>query len=126
MGPGARAVLSVVMPPATAAVQPTTRQRGPGGAPVGNSSGTRLSKRTNAGTKAQVPNQATKSDAAGASARPNAMCQKTPFDRTARVHMSAPTATIHPMGLRGRLAATTAPTTAKVENTIAVSTAYGT
>ena len=59
----------------TAAVQPTTRQRGAGGAPVGNSSGTRLSTSTNAGTKAQVPNQATRSAAAGASVRPNAMCQ---------------------------------------------------
>jgi hypothetical protein len=32
----------------------------------------------------------------------------------------------HPTGLRGRLAATTALTTAKVEKTIAVSAAYGT
>src|SRR5215211_6007881 len=70
MGPGASAVLTVVMPPATAAVQPAARQRGPGGAPVGNRSGTRLSKSTNAGKKDQVDNQATKSAAAGGLGRP--------------------------------------------------------
>ena len=45
--------------PAAAAVHATTRQRGPGGAPVGNSSGTSASRQTKAGTKVQLPSQAT-------------------------------------------------------------------
>src|SRR4051812_34407295 len=59
IGPGARALVTAATLPAPAAIQTTLRHPAPGGAPVGNRSGTRPSSRRNAGMNVQVANQAT-------------------------------------------------------------------
>ena len=54
---------------------PVERQRGLGGTPVGNSSGTKLNSATRAGIQAQFSTQSATSAASWAPGSPNAACQ---------------------------------------------------
>ena len=74
-GPGLKAVATRVTMPVVTATQPTKRQRGLGGAPVGNSSGTKLNSATRTGIQAQFSTQSATSAVAWGPGSPNAACQ---------------------------------------------------
>ena len=119
MGPGARAVPTAVDAPATAAIQPTFRQPGPGGAAG------REQKRDKAEQQHERPAGMTSSRTRPHSrpprvdpgARTRCASRRCSTGRRAPIGMT-PAPISHPTGLRGRLAATTAPTTAKPEKTM--------
>jgi hypothetical protein len=93
---------------------------------VGNNKGMKLHTGRTAGIQDQFVNQASRSAAAPGWGSPNAICQKTAFATSPSAKKSAATPNSHPTALRGRRAATTAPTNANAENTIAWRSAKGT
>ena len=112
-GRRAKAVPTTSSTPPTAAAQPTIRQRGVGGRPVGNSSGRKTSTRMTAGTQTDV-----REPEAELGAAPGCVAARerrgSTTDSPTMMHVSAAgmAPSIQPIGLRGRCEATNAPMTA--------------